>query len=72
LGELRLRLLIAIASQGLEHFGGELAALDQPGAGGDDGGGLGGLEIAALIAVGVAVLGGIAYLITRSTRRRGT
>jgi hypothetical protein len=29
LGELRLRLLITIASQGLEHFGGELAALDQ-------------------------------------------
>ena len=29
LGELRLRFLIAITSQGLEHFGGELAALDQ-------------------------------------------
>jgi hypothetical protein len=29
LGELRLRFLIAIASQGLEHLGGELAALDQ-------------------------------------------
>jgi len=38
----------------------------------DDDGGLGGVEIAVLIAVGVAALGGIAYLITRSTRRRGT